>query len=340
MQAIGREISTVCGCIISFGGVKFCGGIKSLAHSVGDDITLPAPALCLDCSVLRSNKFENMTLSSAPTLRRGSTPLPIKHQLRREEAVNEDCDWTPGLGGASPPPISFIPAEEQAVSLAVDSRQEGPLRIALLGQNGVGKSSLAITLAGEIDRTASVDSEGEGYIRTVTVDDEESTIIIYDNWRQDLSALRCEVCVLVFSVTDRRSFHRTAQLRLLLRDTQPQTPIILVGNKSDLVRTREVSAEEAHSSAVLFDCQYLELSASLDHRTSELLEGAVRAARGQSLGPGGASRGLGVDQRESLTTKAKRFLSSLVPRYPREREREGGKFCRQKSRSCHDLGAL
>lgn len=58
---------------------------------------------------------------------------------------------------------------------------------------------------------------------------------------QDLSALQCEVCVLVFSVTDRRSFHRTAQLRLLLRETQPQTPIILVGNKSDLVRTREVT---------------------------------------------------------------------------------------------------
>lgn len=60
---------------------------------------------------------------------------------------------------------------------------------------------------------------------------------------QDLSALLCEVCVLVFSVTDRRSFHRTAQLRLLLRETQPQTPIILVGNKSDLVRTREVTSQ-------------------------------------------------------------------------------------------------
>lgn len=60
---------------------------------------------------------------------------------------------------------------------------------------------------------------------------------------QDLSALQCEVCVLVFSVTDRRSFHRTAQLRLLLRETQPQTPIILVGNKSDLVRTREVTSQ-------------------------------------------------------------------------------------------------
>lgn len=60
---------------------------------------------------------------------------------------------------------------------------------------------------------------------------------------QDLSTLQCEVCILVFSVTDRRSFHRTAQLRLLLRESQPHTPIILVGNKSDLVRSREISSE-------------------------------------------------------------------------------------------------
>ncbi|XP_076009556.1 GTP-binding protein REM 2-like [Genypterus blacodes] len=286
-------------------------------------------------------KCDSMTLSSTPTVRRGSTPVPIKHQLRREEAVHDDCDWASGAAGPSPSPISFSPALDDSLTLtlALEGRPDGPLRIALLGQNGVGKSSLAIALTGDVDRTASVDSDGEGYVRRVTVDDEESTIIIYDNWRQDLSALQCEVCVLVFSVTDRRSFHRTAQLRLLLRETQPQTPIILVGNKSDLVRSREVTAQEAMSSAALFNCLYLEISASLDHRTPELLESAVRIARGQAPWPPGASaEDMFGGQRESITSRAKRFLSSLVPRYPRERE--VGRFSRQKSRSCHDLGAL
>ncbi|XP_023688335.1 GTP-binding protein REM 2 [Paramormyrops kingsleyae] len=284
-----------------------------------------------------------MTLSAAPPLRRGSTPLPIKHQLRREEAVSDDCDWTPGLDSQSSPPITFSVSQDDPTSRPGDGSPERPLRIVLLGQNGVGKSTLAIALGGEFDRSASVDSDsqvvGEGYVRMVTVDGEESCIVVYDNWKQDLSTLKCDVCLLVFSVTDRRSFHRTAQLRLLLRETQPQTPIILVGNKSDLVRSREVTTEEAIASATLFEGQYLEMSASLDHRTSELLQGAVRAARGQWPALGSGDDSPGGSRRESLTTKAKRFLSSLVPRYPRERER-GCRVSRQKSRSCHDLSAL
>ncbi|XP_077391516.1 GTP-binding protein REM 2-like isoform X2 [Festucalex cinctus] len=287
-----------------------------------------------------------MTLSSTPNVRRGSTPLPIKHQLRREEAVHDDCDWSSDAASASPPiRFSLAPDEQTAPAAAeqaeAEGRPDGPLRIALLGQNGVGKSSLAFALAGDVDRTASVDSDGEGHVSAVTVDDEESAILIYDNWRHDLSALRCEVCVLVFSVTDRRSFHRTAQLRLLLRETQPQTPIILVGNKSDLVRSREVTCQEAMSSAALFNCLYVEISASLDHRTPELLESAVRLARGQPPWPPGASPEdmSAGGQRESITSRAKRFLSSLVPRYQRERA-DAGRFLRQKSRSCHDLGAL
>ncbi|TWW72983.1 GTP-binding protein REM 2 [Takifugu flavidus] len=199
----------------------------------------------------------------------------------------------------------------------------------------------------------------------------------------DLSTLQCDVCVLVFSVTDRRSFHRTAQLRLLLRESQPHTPIILVGNKSDLVRSREISSEgspagggrssgklqfiyfltqdrtaepstnnEAQSSAMMFDCLYMELSASLDHGTNELLEAAVRTARGDSVGPGWTDGDPGAGRRESLTSRAKRFLAGLVPRsYGRDRDRDrgryremsrhrGSKILRQKSRSCHDLSAL
>lgn len=302
----------------------------------------------------------SMFLTTAPPLRRGSTPLPVKHQLRREEAVSEDCDWIPGLEEPTTLPITetAVPREESfgqtASAQSSYHSHGGALRIVLLGQNGVGKSSLALSLAGQSDRSLSIDSEtyGEGYECSVTVDDEDSKLIVYDNWKQDLSTLQCDVCILVFSVTDRRSFHRTAQLRLLLRESQPQTPIILVGNKSDLVRSREISTEEAQSSAMMFDCLYLELSASLEHGTNELLEAAVRTARGDCVGPGWTDGEPGSGRRESLTSRAKRFLAGLVPRsYCRERDRDrgryremsrhrGSKIFRQKSRSCHDLSSL
>lgn len=104
---------------------------------------------------------------------------------------------------------------------------------------------------------------------------------------------------------------------------------------------------------MMFGCLYLELSVSLDHRTNDLLEAAVRAARGHSLGPGWTEGSPAAARRESLTSRAKRFLSGLVPRshLGRERDREGGRdrdlsrhrgsrMLRQKSRSCHDLSAL
>ncbi|KAG7526689.1 GTP-binding protein REM 2 [Solea senegalensis] len=301
----------------------------------------------------------SMFLTTAPPLRRGSTPLPVKHQLRREEAVSDDCDWIPGLEEPAMLPISdtAVARDDSFGQLAATQpayhSRGGALRIVLLGQNGVGKSSLALSLAGQSDRSLSVDSEtlaGEGYECTVTVDDEDSKVVIFDNWKQDLSTLQCDVCILVFSVTDRRSFHRTAQLRLLLRESQPQTPIILVGNKSDLVRSREISSEEAQSSAMMFDGIYLELSASLEHGTNELLEAAVRSARGDCVGPGWTDGDPGSGRRESLTSRAKRFLAGLVPRsYCRDRDRgryremsrhRGSKILRQKSRSCHDLSAM
>lgn len=106
-----------------------------------------------------------MFLTTAPPLRRGSTPLPLKHQLRREEAVSEDCDWIPGLEEPATLPITdtAVPRDESfsqsAATQSVYHSHGGALRIVLLGQNGVGKSSLALSLAGQSDRSLSIDSE-------------------------------------------------------------------------------------------------------------------------------------------------------------------------------------
>lgn len=121
-------------------------------------------------SYLMISQDYGLTLSAAPQLRRGSTPLPIKHQLRREEAVSEDYDWTPGLNEPATPQISVTNTQDSPSLKLPQQKYHGPLRIVLLGQNGVGKSSLALCLAGLSDRSLSIDSEtqatGKYYIYT------------------------------------------------------------------------------------------------------------------------------------------------------------------------------
>lgn len=51
--------------------------------------------------------------------------------------------------------------------------------------------------------------------------------------------------VIVYSIADRGSFESASELRIQLRRTHQadHVPIILVGNKADLARCREVSVE-------------------------------------------------------------------------------------------------
>lgn len=58
--------------------------------------------------------------------------------------------------------------------------------------------------------------------------------------------------LLLYSITDRTSFLRASELRITLRRFRPaqHTPIILVGNKCDLVRRREVSVSGKSTSTI------------------------------------------------------------------------------------------
>lgn len=57
--------------------------------------------------------------------------------------------------------------------------------------------------------------------------------------------------LIVYSITDRTSFEKASELRIQLRRARQteDIPIILVGNKSDLVRCREVSVSGKRSGA-------------------------------------------------------------------------------------------
>lgn len=68
-------------------------------------------------------------------------------------------------------------------------------------------------------------------------------------WLQDHCMQVGDAYLIVYSITDRASFEKASELRIQLRRARQteDIPIILVGNKSDLVRCREVSVSGKRS---------------------------------------------------------------------------------------------
>uniref|UniRef100_A0A3Q3NHP5 GTP-binding protein n=1 Tax=Labrus bergylta TaxID=56723 RepID=A0A3Q3NHP5_9LABR len=292
----------------------------------------------------------NTQREKQPLRRRGSTPIPPTH-FHRQPSWTQDHQLT---GSTNHPPLgqsaSYHPGDKSLHYLAEwssDSEDDSlsdsdcVYRVVLLGDHGVGKTSLAGIFAGVTEKEEQPGEET--YKRTLTVDGEETTLIVMDNWEgedascQDNCLKVGSAYVIVYSVTDRTSFDSASELRITLRRARQaeNLPIILVGNKSDLVRSREVAIEEGRACAVVFDCKFIETSASLQHNVSELFEGVVRQIRLRRDGSEAIQRRRSVYKRkESVTQKARRFLDRLVAR---NNQRMAAKV---RSKSCHDLAVL
>ncbi|XP_061619738.1 GTP-binding protein RAD [Phyllopteryx taeniolatus] len=310
-----------------------------------------------------------MTLNKSDKLRsmdkrRGSTPFPVNMaNLHRRSMPVDDRD----LRATAVDPsgqnhelskmlrcTTYSQNEQHRGSCASDSSDSvistgseadsQVHKVVLLGEHGVGKSSLARVFGGVEDAAHDCDEAGNSYDRSIVVDEEESAIVLYDIWEQDNSQWLKEQCmrmgdayIIVYSVTDKSSFEKASELRIQLRRARQSEdiPIILVGNKSDLVRSREVSVDEGSACAMVFDCKFIETSASLHHNVQDLFEGIVRQIRlRKDSKEENARRMANCRRRESISKKAKRFLGRMVARKNKKMA------FRQKSKSCHDLTVL
>ncbi|XP_068426469.1 GTP-binding protein GEM [Clinocottus analis] len=225
----------------------------------------------------------------------------------------------------------------------------GPYRVVLLGASGVGKSAFASIFAGAADSMDSEDCELCGddvREKEIEVDGEPATITLLDTWDAETDEWAQEhymqagdAYLLLYSVTDRASFLRASELRITLRRYRPaqHTPIILVGNKCDLVRRREVSVSEGRACAAVFDCKFIETSAAMQHNVWEAFHGMVRQMRLRRDSKEANRRRRHTNchtRRESLPKKAKRFLDKVVAK------NNPSMAFWLKSKSCHDLSVL
>ncbi|XP_011378433.1 GTP-binding protein REM 1 [Pteropus alecto] len=291
--------------------------------------------------------------AKTPLRRRASTPLPLSsrgHQPGLRTAPSTSAQpQHPRLGHSAslnPPTRQPSPAPNDWSSESSDSEGswEALYRVVLLGDPGVGKTSLASLFAGKQERDLQEQLGEDVYERTLTVDGEDTTLVVMDTWEAEKldESWSQESClqvgsayVIVYSIADRGSFESASELRIQLRRTHQadHVPIILVGNKADLARCREVSVEEGRACAVVFDCKFIETSATLQHNVAELFEGVVRQLRLRRR-DSAARESPAPRRRASFGQRARRFLARLTARSARRRA------LKARSKSCHNLAVL
>jgi Ras-related protein Rab-4B len=152
-------------------------------------------------------------------------------------------------------------------------------KIVFAGFTGGGKSQIINRIAtGQFQKDISPTVGGSFQPLTFTVDGKEVRLHIWDTSGntiyRSIFPLYCRGlfgAVLVFDLTDRESFNQVSEWLDIIRScSKPESPIILVGNKSDDEEHRTVTATEAEEFSVRHKLTYLETSAKTGSRIQEI----------------------------------------------------------------------
>lgn len=150
------------------------------------------------------------------------------------------------------------------------SDQPIQFKFIVIGCSGAGKTSILRRLVDNKFVKGTQSTVGIEYFTYVTtIEGRTVKMMIWDTAGQERfytiakayfrSALGV---VLVFDITDRKSFDQLPRwLRDARMEADPHCSVILVGNKSDLAASRNVSKEEAEEFARTHELQYIETSA-------------------------------------------------------------------------------
>ncbi|XP_047476815.1 GTP-binding protein RAD-like [Penaeus chinensis] len=219
-----------------------------------------------------------------------------------------------------------------------------PYRVVMLGGPGVGKTALVHQFMTSEHINAydnSLDEEFGEQSVSIMLEGEESEIVFIDRpademtVEQYLSTYEPHAFVVTYSVIERRSFQRAEEvLQLLWRlDVMTNRGVILVANKTDIVRSRCVTPKEGSNLADSYDCKYIETSSGFNHQVDELLVGILKQIRLKTHSTEATTRKRSTRKKKyrgtktSASLKVKSFLTKVCGKEP-------------KSKSCENLHVL
>lgn len=175
-------------------------------------------------------------------------------------------------------------------------------RVTALGDGAVGKTSIAVQFTLHSFTEAYDPTIEDAYRKQTVVDGSVCHIEIVDTaGQEEYSTLRDQWVregqgfILVYSITERRSFERIETFRQALLRAKARTPplFILVGNKDDQTYERQVLKAEGESLAAQWGCEFMETSARTGHNIDKLFIHLIRSLRevrdGAELPPTGGA---------------------------------------------------
>ncbi|KAI5735532.1 hypothetical protein M8J77_019682 [Diaphorina citri] len=142
------------------------------------------------------------------------------------------------------------------------------VKVAVIGAPGVGKSALVVRFLtrryiGEYDHQ----SESK-YKSEVQVDGDTILFEILDTCPKSGDEMPtrdtihwADGILLVYAITDRDSFNYVRRVRACT-EFSANLPVLLVGNKDDMIHLRQVSTEEGEILGKDFDCTFEEVAAA------------------------------------------------------------------------------
>jgi small GTP-binding protein len=147
-------------------------------------------------------------------------------------------------------------------------------KVIIVGDGGVGKTALALCFSKGPSTESLKRAIGVGfYVKTISIETKRGPIKaklqIWDTGGQEkFTSLRSMYyrdslgAVLVFDLTDASSFEHLPQwIEDVLSNVKLEIPLLLVGNKSDLISQRQVSLEDINTLKRDFNLHYTETSA-------------------------------------------------------------------------------
>ena len=193
--------------------------------------------------------------------------------------------------------------------MSEEQLQRKVLRISLLGDTTVGKTSLIdaffnIEFSAHTIANIGIDKQQK---EMEMKDGRTMKIILWDTAGQErfhdlaMNTIRtCQGIVLCFDLSKRKSFEGIPNWLNQIRTIDDKIPIILFGNKCDLIDNRVVEEEEAKALSNKYNLEYLETSAKENINVNEGFQKIIDEAYEKS---GAAALGVELDMKKKEKKK-------------------------------------